>query len=300
MKKYLEKRIKNIKKIKKIRSEASNRSFFRIYKDNYTLVAMVYPEENRDEISKVVKFRSIYDDNKINVPLILDVIDNRIIIQEDLGCLSLQRLFLKSNINRKKGILNQICEILLKLKQISTDNTKSILDTKRMLWEMDFFIKYFALNFCSTSKDIEQIRNNLCSIVDKITNIDTFAHRDFHSRNMFYYKDKLFLVDFQDSLIGPEYYDLVSFAFDSYLDLKSIRKYLFDILLKNKFEINFEKLYLTAIQRNIKALGTFGYQIKIKNNLLFKKYVNRTINYVINNKLFPEFSYLSLFKKNKF
>lgn len=297
MKKYLEKKIKNIKKIEKIRSEASNRSFFRIYKDNYTLVAMVYPEENRDEISKVFKFRSIYDDNKINVPLILDVIDNRIIIQEDIGSLSLQKLFLKSNVSRKKEILNQVCEILLELKQIPIDRTKSILDAKRMLWEMDFFIKYFVLNFCSISKDVEQVKNNLYSIVDKIIGINTFAHRDFHSRNMFYYKNKLFLVDFQDSLIGPQYYDLVSFAFDSYLDLKSKRKCLFDILLKNKFEINFEQLYLTAIQRNIKALGTFGYQIKIKNNFIYKKYVNRTINYIINNKLFPEFLYLSLFEK---
>jgi aminoglycoside/choline kinase family phosphotransferase len=297
MRKYLEKKIKNIKKIEKIRSEASNRSFFRVYKDNYTLVAMVYPEENRDEISKVVKFRSIYDDNKINVPEIKDIIDDRIVIQEDLGCLSLQKLLLKSNINRKKEILNQICEILLKLKQIPIDRTKSILDAKRMLWEMDFFIKYFVLNFCSISKDIEQIKNNLYSIVDKITNINTFAHRDFHSRNMFYYKNRVFLVDFQDSLIGPEYYDLVSFAFDSYFDLKSMRKYLFDILLKNKFEINFEQLYLTAIQRNIKALGTFGYQIKIKNNFIYKKYVNRTINCVINNKLFPESLCLFLFKK---
>lgn len=297
MKKYLEKKIKNIKKIEKIRKEASNRSFFRIYKDNYTLVAMVYPEENRDEISKVIKFRSVYTDNRINVPEIKNIIDDRIIIQEDLGCLSLQKLFLKSNVSRKKEILNQVCEILLKLKQIPIDKTKSILDAKRMLWEVDFFIKHFALNFCSISKDVEQVKNNLYSIVDKIIGINTFAHRDFHSRNMFYYKERVFLVDFQDSLIGPQYYDLVSFAFDSYLDLKSMRKYLFDILLKNKFEINFEQLYLTAIQRNIKALGTFGYQIKIKNNFIYKKYVNRTINYIINNKLFPEFLYLSLFKK---
>ena len=187
MKKYLEKKIKNFEKIEKIRSEASNRSFFRIYKHNYTLVAMVYPEENKDEILKIKRLRSIYDENKINVPLILDVIDNKIIIQEDIGSLSLQKLLLKSNINRKKEILNQICEILLKLKQIPIDRTKSILDAKRMLWEMDFFIKYFVLNFCSVSKDVEGIRDNLYSIVDKITNIDTFAHRDFHSRNMFYY-----------------------------------------------------------------------------------------------------------------
>ncbi len=297
MKKYLEKKIKNIEKIEKIRSEASNRSFFRIYKGNYTLVAMVYPDENRNEILKIKRLRSVYIDNKINVPEIKDIIDNRIIIQEDLGCLSLQKLFLKSNVSRKKEILNQVCEILLKLKQIPIDRTKSILDVKRMLWEMDFFIKYFALNFCSILKDVEQVKNNLYSIVDKITNINTFAHRDFHSRNMFYYKNKLFLVDFQDSLIGPQYYDLVSFAFDSYLDLKYMRKYFFDILLKNKFEINFEQLNLTAIQRNIKALGTFGYQIKIKNNFTYKKYVNRTINYIINNKLFPEFLYLSLFEK---
>ena len=34
------------------------------------------------------------------------------------------------------------------------------------------------------------------------------------------------MVDFQDSLLAPRYYDLVSLAFDSYLDLGRAREIL--------------------------------------------------------------------------
>jgi aminoglycoside/choline kinase family phosphotransferase len=38
-----------------------------------------------------------------------------------------------------------------------------------------------------------------------------------------------------------------------------------------------------ALQRNLKALGTFGYQASVKGNPVYIQYMPRTLNYVRDN-----------------
>jgi len=294
MKKYLESKLihlKGIKNIKKIRGEASTRSFFRISFDNYSLVAMIYGGENNEEIEKIARLTTLYRKYQLNVPGIKEIIDSRIILQEDLGDCLVQTAFLRSRSAERRKILEKIAELVIKLIRIPTSHTTSMLDTARMKWEMDFFVTHFARNFYPQSLDFENLRQTLHNMVECIGPIDTFAHRDFHSRNMLFYKENIFLVDFQDSLRAPLFYDLVSFAFDAYLDLKSLREFFMDSLKKQGMtvDIDDEQLRLTALQRNIKALGTFGFQVTVRKNLDYKKYINRTIRHILNNPLFEKF-----------
>lgn len=297
MKKYLTSKIKNFINIKKIRVEASSRAFYRIFFKRGTLVAMVYPEENIEEISKIVRLSSVYAKKKINTPEIKEIINNRIVLQEDLGDTLVQKAFFFSNIKEKQNILKKIAKILKKLREIPNNTSNSLLDNRRMKWEMDFFLKHFVQKFFPGYANVQELKNKLYLIVKKIKNINFFAHRDFHSRNMLYYNDKIYLVDIQDSLIAQEYYDTVSFAFDSYLDLGTLRGFFLDELKEKKFNTDSDQFYLTAIQRNIKALGTFGYQINVKKNLSYKKYINRTINHIRGNKLFEHFFDMSILEK---
>ena len=48
----------------------------------------------------------------------------------------------------------------------------------------------------------------------------TLIHRDFHSKNLMYLNKskKIGVIDFQDALIGPLTYDLVSLLKDAYTD----------------------------------------------------------------------------------
>ena len=45
------------------------------------------------------------------------------------------------------------------------------------------------------------------------------CHRDFHSRNLMVYKNRLYVIDLQDARMGPDTYDLASLLRDSYLEL---------------------------------------------------------------------------------
>ncbi len=295
-KKYLHTKLKHVNKIKKIRGEASNRTFYRVLFNNYSFVAMVYPTVNREEIEKIVKLTDTYLQHHINVPKIKEIIDDRVILQEDLGDLLAQKAFSMFKKQERKKILERAADILIRLKGVSVTHTSAVLDTARMKWEMDFFLTHFARNYLTKdSRAIKDLQAQLYRMVDRIQPINTFAHRDFHSRNMLVHKNNIYLVDFQDSLKASPWYDLVSFAFDCYLDLKSRRKFLLDCLKERGMIVDEEQFYITALQRNIKALGTFGYQVTIKKNLSYKKYIPRTLRHITSNPLFDRFFHPSHF-----
>ena len=45
------------------------------------------------------------------------------------------------------------------------------------------------------------------------------CHRDYHSRNLMYHQERLYIIDFQDARMGPDTYDLASLLRDAYVDL---------------------------------------------------------------------------------
>jgi hypothetical protein len=117
-------------------------------------------------------------------------------------------------------------------------------------------------------------------LVDAIAPESVFAHRDFHSRNLLVKWNEIILVDCQDSLLAPRWYDLVSLAFDSYLDLGAARGRLFANLAAGGIDRELRQLRLTALQRNIKALGTFAYQIHERRHSAYARYIPRTLRHI--------------------
>ena len=117
------------------------------------------------------------------------------------------------------------------------------------------------------------------------------CHRDYHSRNLMLHDGGLFIIDFQDARMGPDTYDLVSLLRDSYVDLDSRQVdelIAYFLALKHgtaacrpaeaaEFRRRFD---LMALQRNFKALGTFGYMTVARGNPVYIQYIPRTLNYV--------------------
>lgn len=289
-----------------VRAEASTRSFFRIIiKDENqssrssssaftSLIAMVYPEPAQEDLERIIRFTDLYKRHGLNVPNIKERICNRILLQEDLGDMLFQRYYSrsKSRGGLREHILDQTAEIVIKLQHIPAENTAAVLDTARMKWELDFFLTHFAAVYLDDGQGevkAADFRQRLHHLVSCIQPVDTFAHRDFHSRNMLIYKNEIYLVDFQDSLIAPRYYDLVSFVYDAYLDIGVRRSYLLKRLEASGLAIDEEQFYLTALQRNIKALGTFGFQVNQRQHLTYKRYIPRTLRYIRHNPLYDRF-----------
>jgi len=121
------------------------------------------------------------------------------------------------------------------------------------------------------------------------------CHRDYHSRNLLV-GEELMVVDFQDAMEGPLFYDLVSLLWDDYRDVPTTARAAaietFWAGARTSVGISGaadvpqtpgllpagarQGLALTAAQRSLKALGTFGYQVSVAGRHEYAAYARRT------------------------
>ncbi len=133
--------------------------------------------------------------------------------------------------------------------------------------------KYAFENLLGTETDARALDAAFLELCEEICRIPfRLTHRDYHSRNLMVLNDTVFAIDFQDARMGPATYDLASLVFDSYVDLEEeararlIERY-WETCGHRPFSDKKEyerALHGTAIQRNLKAIGTFAYQKAVR------------------------------------
>ena len=108
-----------------------------------------------------------------------------------------------------------------------------------------------------------------------------FVHRDFHVRNLMVHGDRLVVLDFQDARRGAATYDLASLRYDGYWDWSVEAGHLLTGSVREELgwdDVSLEEeLTLSAVQRNLKALGTFGAQLVVKRKTSFAPALLRTL-----------------------
>ena len=166
-------------------------------------------------------------------------------------------------------------------------------DVEKLAWEMDFFVKHFLEAYrgaALSSAERTALRGELVAIVEELAaEPRVLCHRDYHSRNLMLHRDRLYIIDFQDARMGPDTYDLASLLRDSYVDLSDqtvdvLVAYFLALKGQRGREHAFrERFDLMAIQRNLKALGTFGYQTAARGNPVYIQYIPRTLRHVRDN-----------------
>src|SRR6266446_2404628 len=98
----------------------------------------------------------------------------------------------------------------------------------------------------------------------------------------------VYIIDFQDARMGPDTYDLVSLLRDSYVDLTEgelDELIAYCLALRGSGDATeFRRRFdLMSLQRNLKALGTFGYQTMTRRNSVYIQYMPRTLRYARTN-----------------
>ena len=175
-------------------------------------------------------------------------------------------------------------------------------DVEKLTWELEFFVKYFILGYRGVAlKDSERsaLQEEWAAIVEELAaEPRVLCHRDYHSRNLMLSDRSLYIIDFQDARMGPDTYDLASLLRDSYVD---IAEWELDDLIghfvalkgnadRREFRRRFDVM---ALQRNLKALGTFGYQTMTRGNPVYIQYMPRTLRYARSNlEKYPRFARL--------
>ena len=166
-------------------------------------------------------------------------------------------------------------------------------DVEKLTWELNFFVKHFleayrGASFSDASR--AALAREFAVIAEELAGEQrVLCHRDYHSRNLMLHEGRLYIIDFQDARLGPDTYDLVSLLRDSYVDLTEAQVdelIAYFLALRGPagappdsqlFRARFDVM---ALQRNLKALGTFGFQAATRVNPVYIQYMPRTLAYV--------------------
>ena len=102
------------------------------------------------------------------------------------------------------------------------------------------------------------------------------------------HRDALYVIDFQDARMGPDTYDLVSLLRDSYVEidrgeLDELIGYFLKLTGTRQADEFRRRFDLMAVQRNLKALGTFGFQTTARRNSRYVECMPRTLGYIREN-----------------
>ena len=161
-------------------------------------------------------------------------------------------------------------------------------DVEKLTWEMDFFVKHFVEGYRGavlSAGERSALAREWAEIVEELASEPrVLCHRDYHSRNLMVHGGQLYVIDFQDARMGPDTYDLASLLRDSYVDITDLELDSFIayfLAVKGATDaVEFRRRFdLMALQRNLKALGTFGYQAAARRNPIYIQYIPRTLKY---------------------
>jgi hypothetical protein len=175
-------------------------------------------------------------------------------------------------------------------------------DVEKLSWELHFFVRHFLVAYRGAALSPAEraaLDAELLRLAEELAaEPRVLCHRDYHSRNLMLHEDQLYLIDFQDARMGPDTYDLVSLLRDSYVDVApkevdDLIAYFLSLGTGRRQEHHsrgdadtFRRRFdLMALQRNLKALGTFGFHATSRENPAYVQYVPRTLAHVRGNAL---------------
>jgi aminoglycoside/choline kinase family phosphotransferase len=299
-------------KVVPLTGDASDRRYFRVLPpDEPTQVLAVHAGPIKYHALPFVNVAELLAQMPVPIPRILDHDEDLgIIALQDLGDVTLQAHLGTAPFPVHAALYRQAVAHIATLQRRGAELTSPdylpygiAFDLEKLTWEMDFFVKHFIEGYrgiALNDGDRAALRGELLPIVQELAaEPRVLCHRDYHSRNLMLHESRLYMIDFQDARMGPDTYDLVSLLRDSYVDLNDLalnELLAYFLALKGTptdeaaFRTRFD---LMALQRNLKALGTFGYMTVARGNPVYIQYIPRTLGYVRQNlSRYPRFSSL--------
>ena len=274
-----------------LEEQGSSRRFYRVKDGEDTKILMLSDASDKD-FGHFVKLGNFFSRNNMFTPAIYRVnTEEYSVLMEDLGDNVLFRHLQKCD---KKHLLKHYREVLHTLVQFqehgrnaiaSEDREYRLFNRKVLLWESDYFSENFLNRLCGLDFDsefAENLRRETAQIAFAAERMPVAVmHRDFQSQNIVLQDGRVRFVDFQGSRLGPYTYDAASLIKDPYTDLpKDLRDELYDIfyeeLQKAGFHVPLQEFryhcLLGALQRNMQALGAYGFLALTKGKIHYLDY----------------------------
>jgi aminoglycoside/choline kinase family phosphotransferase len=249
-------------------ADASFRQYFRVTnnKDNKTYIVMDAPPEKED-CHPFLLVTDLIRSVGVNAPDVISVdIQQGFLLLDDLGSRPYLDYLDDDSANK---LYSDAIDALVKMQSI--DGLLPAYDEERLQTEMDLFETWYLNRHLDIQLNDKQ-KTSLSRTFDLLIKNaseqpQVFVHRDYHSRNlMITDENNPGVIDYQDAVIGPITYDLVSLFKDCYIEWPRERIELWLELYLAR--ISPERLIdkdtlirwfdLMGVQRHLKVLGIFA------------------------------------------
>ena len=272
-------------------SDASFRRYFRVQTLNQQFIVMDAPPD-KENIEPFIRIAKLLRQSRINVPDIFQQnLSDGFLLLEDFG----SQCFLDQlNASTAAELYQSAFDSLFKL-QTQTPIQQAGLpryDEALLHRELAIFDEWFLAQLL----DIQipaAVWETVCAmlVTSALEQPSTCVHRDYHSRNLMVLdSDSPGIIDFQDAVIGPITYDLVSLLRDCYIawpeqHVEQWRTQYFERLqqadLINCSPAQFKRWFdLMGLQRHLKAIGIFSRLHLRDGKSSYLGDIPRTLNYV--------------------
>lgn len=253
-------------------SDASFRRYFRIWHKDVTLIAMDAPPD-REDTARFVRLARAFATAGLNVPQVYEQDDAQgFLLLSDLGT----RSYLSAlPAGRADALYGDAISALLRLQQ-NSGSAPSLprYDQALLRRELGIFPEWYIerhLGVALSDAERAMLERTFATLVNSaLEQPVVWVHRDYHSRNLMVTEwDNPGVLDFQDAVMGPVAYDLVSLLRDCYIDWPPqqvetwasaywVRACSLGILPAAS-ETQFIRWFdLMGIQRHLKAIGIFA------------------------------------------
>ena len=273
--------------------DASTRRYYRLSGPQGTSILSLHVEPFDEDLPFIVMRRLIASWG-LPVPAIVEQDGPRgILLLEDLGDVTLQEALRETSAPQREEFYRTAVEQVVTLQREAARGPQRSacfqvgFDIEKLAWELHYFLKHFLEGHRGANLSVEDrsvLSESFHRLSEEIASWPrVLCHRDYHSRNLMVQGERLVWIDFQDARMGPATYDLVSVLRDSYVDVEEefleerAEEFRQKALPGEHREVFRRRFDLMSVQRNLKALGTFGYQASVKGNRVYLPYIPRTL-----------------------
>ncbi len=273
-------------------SDASFRRYFRIKTPEGSFVVMDAPPD-KENTEPFIRVAELLAQIKVNVPIIFqqNTVEGFLLLEDFGSQCFLDQLSLE-NATALYG--SAFDALLLMQSQTSIEHCGLPAYNEALLQrELGIFEEWF-LHECLDTPIPAEIWAHLSEVLinSALDQPRVCVHRDYHSRNlMFLTDDSPGIIDFQDAVIGPITYDLVSLLRDCYISWSPelIERWRNDYYQRlvgldliavspEQFKRWFD---LMGLQRHLKAIGIFSRLHLRDGKSTYLNDIPRTLTYVL-------------------
>jgi aminoglycoside/choline kinase family phosphotransferase len=291
-------------------ADASTRRYFRIHLDKpaagcpASCVMMVcepwQPQDTPDFLAVGQHLRT----HGVHVPEVYGVSPHQgLMCLEDYGDCTLAAQWQMSTAAEQLAWGQRAIDELVKMHTRGTQHSdpacpafKLAFDVPKLLSELQFFREHaieglWQQTLTSTARDdLDAAFEPLCALLASAPRY--FCHRDYHGWNIMAYDGAVGVLDFQDARLGPQPYDLASLLTDRGTPdllgsalMTRLRHYYMQCMeaeLGRRTDRDaFDQLFdLVAIQRCLKATGTFAAMAVVRHRPQYLPYIPPTLIYL--------------------